>query len=496
MGNYATAPIYTSTVALFVTTDDLGTVEFTVEYLGKIEIFEARKGRTTFVNLPVGKVGEIGDMRISKEKERNKGIHVKATDPSKLLTVYGINNADVSTDAFLALPCHRYPVVDYKYFVFSTNTKSSIQTLRSRFLIVACEDDTRVTIHPTQQIKMEPDLTGLPFPTFIGSDNSASFTINQLSTALFNAQDDLTGTIIKSNKPLSVFVGHECGNIPETFTTCDHLVEQIPPDATWGTQFFTVPLNIRESGERYRIGTVTDDNQVNVTCTTEGQTMPRLQITETIQSLRGQKQYVEFDTIGDNTNGVTPNYRRDFCCIETTKPAIVMMYSKGHSADEINIPGFAGTQGDPSMLLVPPVSQYSNDYTITTTAGKLGTAFAGHIGYALSSRYFDNSTVSRNALMINETVFVPDSGYHPIYCSNGEICGFGAYSGLRTGDHEVTYNISGAAMMLYVYGIRRENSFGYPTGFEMQAIGGRLYFGEVYICINSYYTVFHTESLF
>ena len=64
----------------------------------------------------------------------------------------------------------------------------------------------------------------------------------------------------------------------------------------------------------------------------------------------------------DDEDGVNPNYRRDFCCIETTKPAVIMMYSKGHSVDEITIPDATGTQGDPFMLLVPPVAQYLNNY--------------------------------------------------------------------------------------------------------------------------------------
>ena len=343
MGNIESgdAHHYTSptvTVALFVTTDDPGAVEFAVECLGELKTFEARKGRTTFVNLPVGKAGEIGDIRVSNENERNTGVHVNTVDPTKLITVYGMNEgiSRVTTDAFLALPCHKYPVADYRYFVFSANTKShTSRTFKSQFLIVPCEDNTRVTIRPTQQIALEPDLTGLTFQLFVSELNTATFTINRLNTAQFNAQDDLTGTIIHSDKPISVFVGHECGQIPEDKSSCDHLVEQIPPDGTWGTQFFTVPLNVRESGERYRIGTASDNNQVNVTCTSEGQTTPHLQITETIHSQRDKKQYVEFDSIGDNIDGISPGYRRDFCCIETTKPAVVMMYSKSHSVDEI-----------------------------------------------------------------------------------------------------------------------------------------------------------------
>ena len=486
---------YAPTAALLVTTNDPGIVEFAVEYFGRTETFQTRKGRTTLVNLPIGKPGEVGDVRVTGEAERNKGVRIKTTDPTKLLTVYGINDADVSTDAFLALPCHRYPVLTYKYFVFSTSTKFTFSTFYSRVLIVACEEDTRVTIRPTQQIKMAADLTGTPIQTIVDPTspnmavNTGTFTIGQLATAQFNALDDLTGTIIESDKPISVFVGHECGQIPEAVSACDHLVEQIPPSATWGTRFFTVPLDIRESGERYRIGTVTDDNQVTITCTTEGQTTPRLQMIETIQSKRGKKQYVEFDTIGSNVDGVSLDYRRDFCCIETTKPAIVMMYSKGHSVDEITLQRTTGSQGDPFMLLVPPTSQYSNDYT-ATTALQVRNDFFGHISYAFPVKFFSNSIVSQRALMINGTIFQPDSGYYPIYCSSGQICGYGAYSGLPMGDHEVRYDIPGAAMLLYVYGISREKSFGYPAGFEMQAIGGMLHYGKVCTKIScSFYSV-------
>ena len=474
MGNSQVAPVDSARVALFVTTDDPDPVEFTVEYLGRTNTDEARRGRTTLIDLPVS-VNMAEDIRIRTEGERNKGVRVKATDSTKLLTVYGINDARVSTDAFLALPCHRYPVVQYKYFVFSTSTDILTGRFQSRFLIVPCEDDTTVTLQPTQQIQAETDLTGQTVIQSILAGGELRITINRLQTAQFNSADDLTGSIIISNKPISVFVGHECGQVPSDVTACDHLVEQIPPDATWGTQFFTAPLDVRESGEHYRVGTVADDNQVTVTCTLEGQTTPRLQMTRTIQSERGQN-YFEFDTIGDNTNGVTPSYRRDFCCIETTKPAIVMMYSKGHSVDEINLPGNTGTQrvqGDPFMLLIPPLSQYSNDYT-ATTANQVKPDLIGHISFTIPIQYFDNSSIDRSLLTINDTMYMPDSGYQRILCANNQTCGYGAYSGLPVGDHQVSYDKPGAGMNLFVYGFFREISFGYPTGFEVQAVGGNL----------------------
>ena len=472
MGNSRVAPVDSARVALFVTTDDPDPVEFTLEYFGRTDTNEARRGRTTLIDLPVS-VNMAEDIRIRTEGERNKGVHVKATDSTKLLTVYGINDARVSTDAFLALPCHRYPVVQYKYFVFSTFTELSTGTFQSRFLIVPCEDDTRVTLQPAQQIQVDPDLTGVTMSQPIPAGGQLTITIDRLQTAQFDSADDLTGSIITSDKPISVFVGHECGQVPGGVTACDHLVEQIPPDATWGTQFFTAPLGVRESGEHYRVGTVSDNNQATVTCTLEGQTTPRLQMTRILRSQRGQN-YLEFDSIGDNTNGVTPSYRRDFCCIETTKPAIVMMYSQGHSVDEIILQGIDGAQGDPFMLLVPPVSQYSNNYTVTT-AKQVRTDFIGYISFTIPIQFFNNSTCFHEALTINETTFMPDSGYYPILCSNNQTCGYGAYSSLPVGDHQLSYKVRGAAMSLFVYGFHSEESFGYPAGSEMQAIGGRLH---------------------
>ena len=249
-----------SSAALFVTTDDPDPVSFTVEYFGTTVTDKARRGQTTLVQLPIGRPGEPGDVRVTDDSQRNKGVRVKA-EGDKLLTVYGINDADVSTDAFLALPCHKYPILKYKYFVFSTNTVGTSILLDSRFLIVPCEDATSVTVIPTKNIKIPADITHfLPRVVDPTSPNPAvntgSFMLNRLQTLQFDSTEDLTGTIIESDKPISVFVGHECGQVPAGSTACDHLVEQVPPHTTWGTRFFTVPLDVRESGECYRVGTV------------------------------------------------------------------------------------------------------------------------------------------------------------------------------------------------------------------------------------------------
>ena len=467
------------TAGLFVTTDEEDPVSFTVTYNnGQMQQGEARRDTTFLVRLPVNQPPDVFDIRVGSNTERNKGVYLKA-EGDKLVTVYGINDAAFSTDAFLALPAYSYDVDNYRYFIFSASVERTDISFQSRFLLVGTEDDTQVTIIPTQNLDIPSDVSRSGGVETIDWDGLPAVStgiviIDELETVLFASADDLTGTIIQSNKPLSVFVGHECGQIPSDRTACDHLVEQMPPDTTWGTQFFTVPLDLRESGELYRIGTVTDNNRVVVTCTTEGQT-PRTVRDEMVSTTRGAnlRQWVEFETVGDDTNGVTESYRRDFCCIETSNPAVVMMYSKGHSVDEILIEGSNDAQGDPFMLLIPPLSQYSNNYTVTS-AKSVRTVFNGHISWSFPIQFFNNTVRDRNAFRINGSTFIPanSDGYQPIYCANGEICGYGAYDFLPVGNHRVEYDRPGAAMNLFLYGFFEEISFGYPAGFELEAVGG------------------------
>ena len=127
------------------------------------------------------------------------------------------------------------------------------------------------------------------------------------------------------------------------------------------------------------------------------------------------------------------------------------------------------------MVLVPPVSQFSNNYTISTSL-EVRTNFTSHISYALPVQFFDNSPESQSIFMINDSKVTPSSGYRAIYCSNGQICGYGAYSNVSLGIHLVRYNMPATAFSLYVYGFAREISYGYPAGFRLEPIGGKFLF--------------------
>ena len=469
-----------SSVALLVTTDDEGPVNFTVKYFNITLTRTAQRGQTTHIDLPTSR---NNDIRVQDMTEQNKAIHVKA-EGDKLLTVYGISS--ISSDmfeGFLALPCHSYENVSnpYNYTVFSaqTNDTGSLtgEFRKSRILIVACDqkENTSVKIRLTDVVEVPDSWPGTKRKYDAKDKLSLDNTLIPGGTVMIEtpAGRDLSGTFIRSDKPISVFVGHRCAQVPTGKDHCNYIVEQIPPDVTWGTKFFTAPLSLRRSGERYRIETTRKtDVIVNVTCTTEGEAQPRVVKNEYIIK---RFQHLEFDTLVNcsNSTGGSSSCRRDFCCIETSEPAIVMMYGKGDELDKVRPPKESdsfGAWGDPTMVLVPPVHQYSNNFTISTRDNLTMDTFYSYISYAIPAEHFNNSAAHRSAFTIDDTEFSPGSGYQPIFCSNGEICGYGAYSNITNADHLVQYNKAGAGMYLYVYGFTEFASIAYPAGFNMDLL--------------------------
>ena len=110
------------------------------------------------VRFPVGHNGDP-DIRVTSPEETVNGIHVFSTNGVDL-TIIGVNDESVSTDAFLTLPCKdfrsadgRYNTNQYKYFVFSVGTTL---LFNSRFLIVPC------TISPTINYRLPGAASTIP----------------------------------------------------------------------------------------------------------------------------------------------------------------------------------------------------------------------------------------------------------------------------------------------------------------------------------------------
>ena len=175
------------------------------------------------------------------------------TDAPVMATQFGpyCCNYSFSNDASLLLPVgalgtdHRVIAVPAWGNLFGETTNVRPATLS----ILAPENETniRITLPPGAQVVLDAQrmrrqgdvieltlgalevmhlLTELPMPLFEGAAEG----------------QDLTGTRIESERPVSVFSGHECTFYPGDEEACDHLEEQMTPVDTWGSRFILSPL--------------------------------------------------------------------------------------------------------------------------------------------------------------------------------------------------------------------------------------------------------------
>ncbi|XP_064385989.1 IgGFc-binding protein-like [Halichondria panicea] len=160
-----------------------------------------------------------------------------------------------------------------------------------------------------------------------------------METYQIESVNDLTGTRITSSKPLSVFSGSDCANVPQDINYCDHLVEQVPPTVTWGSKFLVASLEGRYSGERIRVLSARAAS-VTVNCNTN--------VSVSEFQLQSGGRFREFELLIES-----------FCCIESTSPVLVAQYAYGGESDGI---------GDPFMMIIPPIEQFTNNYLVESFA--------------------------------------------------------------------------------------------------------------------------------
>ena len=384
------------TLQLFVSTPEHDPVNFNVEARGFNFSGVATNRSTSVVVLP-----QTFQVRSNSTTEQNKGIRVKAEGDRKL-TVYGFSYwSPYTSDAFLALPCSNLAVDEYEYY--GITYPGPYYT--SDMLLVGCEDNTTITTP------------------------SATITLNRLETYLISSYDS-TGVKIKSTKPISFFSNHKCTEIPISTLACDHLTEQIPPTFIWGTSFFFASLKGRMSGEIIRIVAAQNSTTISVNCTTFPQA----------------KSY-SFLVAGNWTEfKINPN---SFCSIESSAPILVTQFALGFQADNIT--------GDPFMMMIPSVEQYSNNYVFSITP----IFSTNYITIYVSTRYYQP-----NKILLDSTSLLT-STWTEIYCSSGRICVYITRVTLSAGNHKLLHVDSDAKIGMSIYGFNFGNSYGYPGGLKL-----------------------------
>ncbi|XP_038052280.1 IgGFc-binding protein-like [Patiria miniata] len=148
-----------------------------------------------------------------------KAIEIVASNE---ISVHGFLNQRTTTDGFLGIPVNS---LGQQYVVVT-----AAPLISSQFAVIGTEDSTSV------QVTLRGG-TSFEGQTYFAGD-IVKFMVNKLESVHIwagkNSPDDLTGSIIQTDKPVAAFSGNHCANQPGTF--CDTLVEQLVPVRSWGKE--------------------------------------------------------------------------------------------------------------------------------------------------------------------------------------------------------------------------------------------------------------------
>ena len=439
---------------LYVTTDEDGPVQFTVSYtknnppLSGMSTHTARKKNLTRIELPFQLTASFTGVFPNKGQ-----VNVKAEE-GKSIIVYALNEGGASTDVYLGLPHFETKTETYDYYGVSVPRSSLEPKATNGYMaIVIQEANTVITLTPT--VAME----GLLFePRFqLRFQPGISYTSSPIAkgnTVLLGAKEDLTGSKISSNKPITFITGHQCGFLPSNVTACDHLTEQLPPAETFGFRFVLVPLLLRKQ-DGYKIVASRDGTTVNLNCVDRSGSS------------------VQKDSFSLNEGQFRQLFIHSdrFCMLEASLPIVVVQVSLGHSFDEVN-------PADPFMVMIPPLGQYRNDYSLifaesfSINSQDQPVVFKPYLSLSVPSECCNRGQTEFDDGTIPWDTFVD------VKCKDGKNCACAAQYEVPTaqsrGGHTVQHSISECTVGVIVYAYEKENSYGYPGGMNVNSIAGEI----------------------
>jgi hypothetical protein len=189
----------------------------------------------------------------ASEMIQQKSVFISSDVP---IVVYVLNTLLRSTDSYAAIPIRHLGTQYYSinrptdYYLPNNRDRTATIPRVGEFMIMASEDDTRVTITPAATTSRMGISARTPFS--ISLDRGDCYLVQARATG--HGRDDLTGSSISSTKPVAVISGHMRSSIPLSMSSSkDHLVEQLTPADKWGRAYVTAPLAMSNRPDMFRI---------------------------------------------------------------------------------------------------------------------------------------------------------------------------------------------------------------------------------------------------
>ena len=365
---------------------------------------------------------------LSSETVDMNVVHVAATAS---IICYGMNHKIASADAFLALP-RNVATTDYRVMAY-TNTPGAGpgDETQSQFSVAAFSNQTHVTITPAAQT-IGGSVSGKPLSFVLDSAECV-----QIQGDPHRNQEDMTSSVVTSDKPVVVFGGHVCAEVPvsyippgQTGSSCDHLTEMMQPTTAWGENFVATNFAPRTIGDIIRVAVLNDNTIVTVNGVQWGAPL-----------MAGQYR----DTLITGTIGIV-----------TSGPAQVGEFA--HTSSD-----FSTTNGDPFFAIVPPVDQTYNDFTFFSSEDPIYTSQSVVIVAERSAK----GTISIDNQQIPVTSFID------IPVPLGALEYSVATVALMPGSHHiVTKNDIQHGFTILAYGFGYFDSYGYTAGALLRPLRG------------------------
>lgn len=373
---------------------------------------------------------------------RHKGISVHSIGNRRLFVLAETFVSTIIHGTFLAYPDPRVSLGDvsneYEYIIVSTDVPGITNSV---FLLVGCDNDTNVTVVPSQSIELPSDLQTPTFsPVSVNqSTHSHQLILHQMQTLLVSHSLDLSGTKVISNKPLTVIGGHECANIPRDKPGCEPLAVQIPPVVTWGTEFLLAPFTGRNHPQVFKVVASNITSLITISC---GNSNPAGTLIR---------------------NSIYTLATSNFCHIESNSPVFVIQLSTGSTTD---------SQGDPAVAIVSPIDQYVRNtefFTLPTN-----TFPSNYISITASAENFDPNRILLNGLILNCL-------WQEIYNSSRSIVGYACNTSIASEttavrQHTINYTTPSGRLSVTVYGFNtppRAVGYAYLTGQQLKVTEGK-----------------------
>jgi len=274
----------------------------------------------------------------SDEKIDNTVFCVKASAP---IFCYGLNEKQFTADAFLAYPKN---VASTEYRVMSFFSSNLLgEQHPSEFCVASFDDSNTVWIIPSAMTADSVKAGDTEIFVLGGCQCIQVQALLDPDSSRQRARRDLTGSIVRSSKPVVVYGGNSRTEAPSGFvtanglTTTDHLAEAIPPVADWGKSFIVKNFG-RKPGDIMRVLAYNANTIVKINGNVWGAPLAANAFRDTM--IR------QSDTMTNNI----------FTVESLNNPILVGMIAHTAPADD-------DPTGDPFLAIVPPLDQLHNDYT-------------------------------------------------------------------------------------------------------------------------------------